>query len=203
MQPTFRSSNPMQTFVWLIIFGLIFIGSSVLIYFGGQIPKSWVKENGTITSYTTSPGTGSQGPTYCAIVTYKVGGASYTVNASECNGGIPTMGASDQIAYNPSSPSQAKVVTGVGSLFFTFLSGLVGLALIVFAPIQYLKAKNAVGGQDPSVFTTQWPHVPNPVADQSRSAMPGVPQPPAPPSPTSQTPPPPPPPPPASPDQPV
>lgn len=162
MQPTIRTTSPLKTLVWMIVFGLIFLGSAVVFYFGDQIPSSWVKENGTITSYTTDYSAANHGPTYCAVVTYRVKGVNYTANAQSCSGGIPSVGTPAQVAYNPANPPNGKVVGGIGDIFFTGLSGLIGLGLLIFAPVAYRKAKNAPSGPA-SVFTTQWPHAPNPV----------------------------------------
>jgi hypothetical protein len=145
-----------------LVFGFGFLGAAVALYFSNQIPSSWSREDGTITSYTTSlAGAGNSGPSYCAIITYKVANTPYTVDSHSCGGGVPAIGAPAQVAYNPSNPADSKVVPGLGGAMFIALAGIVGLALLILAPVAFVKSKK---NPDPSVFTTQWPHAPNPVA---------------------------------------
>jgi hypothetical protein len=201
MQPTIRrTASPIAALVWMLLFGFVFLGAAVALYFGDQIPSSWIRENGTITSYTTSVGGASnQGPSYCAVVTYIVKGAHYSATGHSCGGGIPSVGAPAQVAYNPNNPSNAKVVGGIGDIYFIGLAGLVGLALLVFAPVAYRRAKNS-GPGPASVFTTQWPHVPNGVVTTTmpptgtqppapvNPVQPVTPPPPAPPAPSTDQP---------------
>ena len=184
------NAGPKQTLIGMIVFGVACLGGAVLIYVTDQIPSSWVKESGTITSFRTDYGGTHGGTTYCAVVTYQAKGVSYSDNATTCGGNFPTVGAQAQVAYNPTKPAQGKVVSGLSDVFFIGLSGLIGLALLVFAPIAYKRAKSGPVAPAGSVFTSQWPHVPNPVeqvdqaiaAGQGQAAPPAAPPPPPPPA---------------------
>jgi Protein of unknown function (DUF3592) len=163
----FRPGTPKSSFATLIVFGLISLGAGVALFSADQIPSSWVKESGTISSYTTD-NAGKNGITYCPIVTYKVRSAIYTVTGNNsCGGSIPSVGTPARVAYNPADPAKAKALGGLTNQVAIAICAIIGLGLIIWAPINYQKTKGASGGPA-SVFTTQWPHVPNQVATTTK-----------------------------------
>ena len=132
-----RSKFGIGTLIFMLIFGFGFTAVGVWIGKSSTIDASWQRVTGRVISSSTSINNGST--MYSPVVQYTVNGRSYEVTGSVSSSSYPAIGSTKQVAYNPSHPDDAKVVTSAGKVFsYVFMA--VGILIIVYAPIAFTKS---------------------------------------------------------------
>jgi Protein of unknown function (DUF3592) len=123
-----------------LLIGVVFTGAGSLFLFSTRADPSWTKVNGQVVRSATSVSKGST--LYSPIVSYTVDGQQYQVTRGYSSSSIPTIGEAKEIAYNPSQPSQAKVIESVGAMWWIWLFPVVGALLIVISVLSFVKSLN-------------------------------------------------------------
>jgi hypothetical protein len=126
-------------FGYLLLFlfvGIVFISVSLLLSKSQQINPSWVRISGSISDYTPSLANGHT--SYDPIVTYAVKGKKYIVSSSTSSSSIPLKGTPVSVAYNPSNPNQAKVVSSAVQKSLPFIFGVIGLIMTVLGIVLFI-----------------------------------------------------------------
>ena len=120
-----------------IAFGLIFSGMSFFINSKQTTDPSWQKTMGIISSYTSSKSVATKGRTvYAPVVEYTVGGQNFIRTSNIETSDVPRIREAKEVAYNPNSPIESKVITDKTT---TRVFMVIGLAFVVLGPILYFK----------------------------------------------------------------
>lgn len=133
-----RQKFGVGSLIILLVFGVVFTGAGLLIIKSSRIDPSWTKVTGRIVSSSTHINNGST--TYAPVVQYQVGEQLYTVTGSISSSAYPAIGSQRQIAYNPAQPQNAKVVEGASSKVFLYIFPAIGIGLLLFAPIAFVRS---------------------------------------------------------------
>lgn len=134
-----RKKFGIGSLIMLMAFGAIFGGIGYFVVGTAKIDPSWTKVDGVIVS--SSAVYGAEGDTtYAPVVAYKVNNQEYQVKSTTSSSFQPDVGGSKQVAYNPSTPQNAKVVAGSGEQAFMYLFPAVGGFIFLLAPILYARS---------------------------------------------------------------
>lgn len=135
---TRRDKPTLASTILMVLFGLAFLAPVAFVGSTMRIDPGWVKTQGTITEVAVV--SSSDGSTYAPVVTYVVDGVSYSVQQSFSSSSRPNLGGTMTVAYNPSSPSEAKVQGGTSLLLFLGLFAVVGISIIVSVIVAYIRS---------------------------------------------------------------
>ena len=133
-----RQKFGIGSLIIMIIIGVVFLGIGKAVVKGTSVNSSWTKVTGSVVSVSSNINNGST--TYTPVVQYTVNGQQYQVTSSISSSAYPAVGSTKQVAYNPSQPSDAKVVTSAGQLWFVYLFPVVGVLLVIGAPILFVRS---------------------------------------------------------------
>ena len=123
--------------IFMLVFGFGFAVAGVFIGKSSTIDASWQRVTGKVISSSSSVSNGST--MYTPVVQYTVNGQSYQVASSVSSSSYPAIGSTKQVAYDPSHPDHAKVVSSAGKIFaYVFIA--IGVLAIVFAPIAFTRS---------------------------------------------------------------
>ncbi len=132
-----RANFGVGSFIFLLIFGIIFIGVSWLFVADDFRSSKWPSIDGTVTNVTRS--TDSDGDvSYRPTVSYTIDGNTYTTARSYSSSQSYSVGTPQAVRYNPDNPSDAVIGTH-GSGFFVYLFPLVGLGIIILAIVLFIR----------------------------------------------------------------
>jgi len=126
---------------YLLLFlfiSVVFISVGFFVHKSQQINPSWPRTNGSITSYRSTMNNGQI--SYTPVVGYTVKGQSYTVSSSTSSSSMPVVGATVPVAYNPSNPSQAKVISGAAAKVVPFISIGIGILMLILGPVMFIRS---------------------------------------------------------------
>ncbi len=142
--PTGSFRTKRQTFgvgslLFLFMFGLVFIGVSVLAYNTFQIDPSWHKTPGTVID--SSQGRSDGSTYYRPIVEYEVSNRKFTVVGNMSSSSRPVIGSRQEVAYSPANPMQSKLVEDAGSTWFLFIFPVVGVVMLLLGPILFMRSR--------------------------------------------------------------
>lgn len=121
------------SFINFLILGVIFLVGGYPIASSNSIDNDWEKISGRIvgsSSIITDAGT-----TYRAVVEYAVDGRSYTINDRVSSAALPQIGTTKEVAFNPSQPSQAKVIVSGGWLLLVYIFPITGVFFLFLGPL--------------------------------------------------------------------
>jgi hypothetical protein len=83
----------------------------------------------------------SEGSTiYYPIVEFEAGGRQYRVTKSSGSSSGVSIGDEREVAYNPTSPANAIVITKGGERLFPLIFMFIGGSMAIIAPILYIRA---------------------------------------------------------------
>lgn len=123
----------------LLLLGAGFIGVTYFIITSTQVDSGWKQVNGKVTSISSSIDDGTT--MYTPVISYTVNGQTHRVSSSFSSSSYPTVGDKKEVAYNPARPDQAKVVEGLDTTWLFWLFPLIGVILVVIAPISYMRSR--------------------------------------------------------------
>ncbi len=136
---TKRQKFGLGSLIFVILFGTIFAAAGLWFINDSKIDPSWTQISGQIVDSARSTNS-KDNTTYRAIVSYSVNGQPYTVTSRVGSSASPTTGTSRQVAYNPSKPSEAKVVEAASMQMWMWLFPVAGFGLIIFAIVSFIKS---------------------------------------------------------------
>lgn len=119
--------------------GAIFITIGVFSFNSIQVDSSWTRITGKVTDIKSSLNDGTI--TYSPVVEYSVNGQSYKASGSISSSQRPNVGAERQVAYNPNNPADARVVESGGTSLLFLIFPAIGLALLIFGPVLFIKSR--------------------------------------------------------------
>lgn len=124
--------------IFLLLFGAVFAGSGLFFINSSKIDSSWNRISGEIVD--SSSRISNESTTYNPVIQYSVDGQNYRLTSSSGSSFYPNIGGKLEVAYNPSRPDQAKVVDGVGAQAFLWLFPVIGIGILVLAPILFIRS---------------------------------------------------------------
>lgn len=132
-----RTSFGIGTLIFLLLFGAIFIGVSLLFIKDDFRSRGWPATDGVISSVRQSRD--SDGNTmYTPTVSYTVNGENYTTTPSYSSSTNYTVGNKQTVHYNPATPSEGVLRTsGAGLLVYMF--PIIGLAVIIVGIVSFVR----------------------------------------------------------------
>lgn len=133
-----RQKFGISSLIFLILFGAVFAGAGIFAISNTKIDPSWTRVSGQVVDSSSRISDGST--TYTPIVQYSANGQTYKVTSSASSSFYPNIGDKREIAYNPNRPDQAKVVEGTGITVFLWLLPVVGIGILVLAPILFIRS---------------------------------------------------------------
>lgn len=135
---TKRNTFGVGSLVGLLILGAMFLGIGGIFVASSQIDSAWTRVDGTIVG---SDRSSSSDSTYAPIVSYTVNGATYQVKSSISTSSYPTVGNTMQVAYNPSAPGEAKIVSGKSTMLLLMIFPAIGLIMIILGPVMFVRSR--------------------------------------------------------------
>lgn len=126
------------TLIFIMLVGAAFLAMGLLVLKSSSVDKTWVKIQGKVVNISRNTNSGST--MYSPVVSYVVNDTTYEKTSSSSSSILPAVGSTREVAYNPSNPNEAKIVEGNGSNFIVMLFPLTGLAILIIAPILFIKS---------------------------------------------------------------
>lgn len=137
---TKRQAFGVGSLIFLLVFGIGFTAAGYFAIRSSIIDPSWQRISGTVVD--SSKNVDDSSTTYAAIVSYSVNGMTYQVMSSSGSSFAPTIGDTREVAFNPNQPSQAKVAESPGTTIWLWLFPVIGVFLIILAPILFIRSVN-------------------------------------------------------------
>lgn len=140
-----RQSVGVGTFLFLLLFGIIFTGVGTLFIKDDFISSKWPTTTSTVIDAGAHRGNDGD-MLYRPTVEYTVNGVRYTKSSSFSSSARVDVGDSRTVAYEPTDPSTAVIRTS-GVNLLAYLFPLLGIAVIVIAIttfVRSIKRKNAI-----------------------------------------------------------
>lgn len=119
------------------LFGVLFTVGGIFFMYYAKVDPSWTKATAEVVALVDR--SHRQIPRW-PIFEYSVNGQTYRVTSTFAKKPVPSIGAKVQIAYNPSQPSQAKMLENVSGWIFLALFPIFGIAAFIIAPILFVKS---------------------------------------------------------------
>jgi len=135
---TRRQKFGIGSLIILLLFGVVFAGVGLFMYNSAKIDPSWTRVSGQVVNVSSSYSNNST--SYTPTVQYQANGQTYKVSSSIGTSSNPAIGSSEEVAYDPANPADAKVVIGSSLKLFALLFGGIGVFLLVLAPILFAKS---------------------------------------------------------------
>lgn len=123
----------------LLIGGVIFALMGYVAVKDTHVDSTWQRISGQIVDASVSS-SGHGTTDYFPVVKYSVGSQDYRVTGNLGSSIYPTLGAQKQVAYNPSQPSQARVVESITATLWLWLFAAIGMVAIVFGIISFIRS---------------------------------------------------------------
>lgn len=133
-----RQKFGVGSLIFLLLFGAVFAGAGFFAINSSKVDPNWTRISGEVVDSSSRISDGST--TYTAVVKYSVNGQEYQTTSSFSSSFAPTIGEKREIAYNPSQPNQAKVVEGAGATWWLWLFPIIGVAILIIAPVSFIKS---------------------------------------------------------------
>ena len=124
--------------IFLILFGVIFSGIGLFSILNLGISSSWTRISGQVISLSRSSNGNSI--MYSPVVKYVVDGKEYQITSSVSSSFMPVVGKEQEVAYNSSLPSQAKVAENISRTWWLWLFPIVGVTALIMTPILFVKS---------------------------------------------------------------
>lgn len=139
---TKRQRFSIPNLIVMVLLGAAFLAFGFFMYKSTTIDPGWTRQTGKIVDVERSA-TGSarnDSNTYYAIVEYKVNDQVLRAKSAVATSPRPSLGSDREIAYNPSNPTEAKVVEGTTTkaMFFIFMG--IGLVFVLLGPFLYVRS---------------------------------------------------------------
>jgi hypothetical protein len=139
-KPPTRRKFGTGIFLFLFLFGAIFLVVGLLAFTDAQVDESWTRIQGKVIDINRHRD--SDGDTmYTPVYEYTVGNKSYEIKSNFSSSIRPTIGATHEIAYDPSEPSKAKVAPDGGSTAFILGFPSVGAIIILVDIIVFIRSR--------------------------------------------------------------
>lgn len=122
----------------LLLAGLVFLGTGLTGRSAATVDPGWTRISGRVIGASTHATT--RETNYAAIVQYTVSGKKYQVTSSISSSAYPSIGASQEVAYNPAHPDDAKVVESTGTDVWIDVIIGVGLLILVMTPVAFVRS---------------------------------------------------------------
>ena len=116
-------------FINLFILGVMFLVVGYPIATSTGNDDNWEKISGEIVGSFTA--ITDNGTTYRAVVEYVVNGRTYTITDQVSSVAYPQIGTTKEVAFNPSQPSQAKVIVSGGWLLLVYIFPILGVFFLL------------------------------------------------------------------------
>jgi hypothetical protein len=133
-----RQKFGIGSLLFMLIFGFAFAGIGIFAIKSSKIDPGWTRISGHVTGSSSNISNGST--TYTPIVSYEVNGRDYQVTASTSSNNHPAIGTGKEVAYNPASPDEAKVVADGASKSLLYLFPAAGILCILLAPFLFFRS---------------------------------------------------------------
>lgn len=133
-----RQKFGVGSLIFLLLFGAVFAGAGFFAINSSKVDPSWTRISGEVVDSSSRISDGST--TYTAVVEYSVSGQEYRTTSSFSSSFAPTIGEKREIAYNPTQPNQAKVVEGAGATWWLWLFPIIGVAILIIAPVSFIRS---------------------------------------------------------------
>jgi len=135
-----RLKSGIGTLIFLMLFGLVFAAAGLFIRSSMQIDPNWTIISGEIIDVSRNSGTRDRSDTYSPIVEYVVDGQAYIATSNFSSSSYPTIGGSKEVAYNPLSPGESKIVQGGFSKLLWLIFFLIGVLCFVLGPVLFIRS---------------------------------------------------------------
>lgn len=122
-----------------VIIGGIMIAAGFLMINTSKINPSWIQISGKVVRNNTRFSTGKSGTMYTPVIEYEVNGQKYEAISSTSSSQSSTLNSQKEVAYDPTNPSNSKVVSGSAVKLF-YLIPLFGLFAITFAIVAFVRS---------------------------------------------------------------
>lgn len=122
-------------FILFLVAGLSFTWAGLFFVKDIKVNPSWTKISAEVIDLVRT-----RNNLYQPVYQYSVNGQNYQVASEISSSRHPAVGDKGEIAYDPNHPDQAKVVEGVGGWFFTLVFPMLGMAVLIMAPIFFIKS---------------------------------------------------------------
>lgn len=133
---TKRQKFGIGSLVFMMLFGAVFAGVGYVAINSMRVDPGWTRVSGKVVDRVSSTSDGST--TYAAVVGYSVNGEEYRATSGISSSFGPSVGDARDVAYNPSQPSQAKVVEGAGTAGWLWIFPVIGVGMLLAAPIAFI-----------------------------------------------------------------
>ncbi|MEO8691503.1 MAG: DUF3592 domain-containing protein [Candidatus Saccharimonas sp.] len=119
--------------------GILFIAAGVFALKQNEVDPNWTKVSGKVIDSSSRIDDGTT--MYSPIVEYKVDGQLYEVTSRISSSIHPNVGEERDVAYNPTSPNDAKIAEALSAMWFLYIFPLVGAGLILMGLISFLNLR--------------------------------------------------------------
>ncbi len=133
-----RQKFGVGSLIFLLLFGAVFAGAGFFAMNSSKVDPSWTRMSGEVVDSTSWVSDGST--THTAVVKYYVNGQEYRTKSNVSSSFAPTIGEKREIAYNPTQPNQAKVIEGTGATWWSWLLPVIGVAILIIAPVLFIRS---------------------------------------------------------------
>lgn len=133
-----RKKFGVGSLIIMVVVAIMFIAGGVIVVNSSKIDPSWNQIQGRVVDFTVDTNTDDQA-TYTPTIEYEVDGKSYKTKSNLSSSSKPVKGEAKEVAYNPDNPSEAKVKGGLPALF-QWLLPVIGVSLLIVAPIMFIKS---------------------------------------------------------------
>lgn len=120
--------------------GMFLLISGVIIFSAALGNRGWNTVEGTVTGTATKRNSDGN-DVYAPIVRYVVNGETYSITSNSSSSFMPANGSTRKVNYNPAKPADAKVLATAIENAFIAIFPVVGLGIILFAWISFIKSK--------------------------------------------------------------
>lgn len=133
-----RQKFGIGSLILLLLFGAVFTGVGFFALNGTAIDAEWQRIPGEIIDV--KSGISDSSTTYSAVVKYSVNGEDYRIISSFGSSFAPTIGEKREVVYNPSQPTQAKVVEDASTTWWLWIFPIVGIVILISAPVSFIRS---------------------------------------------------------------
>lgn len=133
-----RSKFGVSSLLFFLLFGGFWLAIIAPLALATRVDSGWERVSGKVIEVRTS--TNDDGTTYSPVVEYYVDSSRHVITSSVSTGSAPQIGGSQEVAYDPENPFDAKVVQGSGLSWIIGLFVAVGVIMITIGPILYVRS---------------------------------------------------------------
>lgn len=121
------------------VIGGVFIAAGMIAIQSATVEANWTRASGQVVEVVSRQGRDST--TYAAVVQYSVNGKVYQTTSSLSSSSVPRVGATKEVAYNPTLPSEAKVVEGMSGTWWLWLVPAVGAVVVCGSLLAFVRSQ--------------------------------------------------------------